>query len=202
MNTKRIRLLTFALVLGLGLAATTLFLTPAPAIAGGGAITGKVTISGRGASSALVYIASVPGQWNPRVSARMDQNGLRFSPRILPIVVGTTVDFLNSDDVQHNIFTPSAAGDLFNLGTFGKGETRSHKFTKMGKVDVRCNVHHEMRGYILVLQNPFFDMTDANGNYRLNGVPQGNYTVKVWSERGTVQPQQVQVSGGAVTVNF
>ncbi len=200
---QRIQSFLIAIMLGLIFAVPTLFPTTVPAaLANGGAVAGKVTLSGRGAVGALVYIASAPSNFAPRGAAQLDQRNLRFQPHVLPVVAGTTVNFLNSDDVQHNIFTPSAAGDFFNLGTFPKGETRSHTFTKMGKVDLRCNVHHEMRGYVLVLQNPFFALTDGAGNYRINNVPPGSYTLKVWSERGSAAPQSIQVSGAVVTANF
>lgn len=203
MKLQKIRSLSLAILFGVVLAAPALFPVTTPALANGGAITGKVTVSGqRGAAGVLVYIASAPGQFAPRGAAQVDQRNLRFAPHVLPVVAGTSVNFLNSDDVQHNIFTPSAAGDLFNLGTFPKGESRSHTFTKMGKVDLRCNVHHEMQGYVLVLQNPFFAMTDGAGNYRINNVPPGNYQLKVWHERSSAPPHSIQVSGGVVTANF
>lgn len=203
MKRHIIQSLSFAILLGLALAAPALFATAAPAAASGGTISGQVTISGRGAGETLVYIASVPGNFGPRGTPQIDQRGLRFHPHVLPIVVGTTVNFLNSDDVQHNIFTPSAAGDFFNLGTWPKGQTRPHTFTKLGKVALLCNVHHEMSAYILVLQNPFFAMTDGAGNYRINGVPAGNYSLKVWREHGSAPSQQISVSaGGVVTANF
>jgi plastocyanin len=168
-----------------------------------GSIAGKVTVSGaRDNGDVLVYIASAPGQFPPQQPARLDQSSLMFRPHVLPIVVGTTVNFHNGDDVQHNVFTPSAAGDSFNLGTWPKGQSHSYTFTKMGKVELLCNVHHEMRGYILVLQNPFFAVTDKEGNFRIDGLPAGSYQLKVWHERGGAPAKPVQVSTGVLTANF
>lgn len=168
-----------------------------------GSITGKVTVPGlRDNSNVLVYIATAPGQFPPQAPVQLDQRSLMFQPHVLPIVVGTTVNFLNGDDVQHNIFTPSATGDFFNLGTFPKGQSRSYTFTKMGKVDLLCNVHHEMKAYILVLQNPFFALTDNAGNFRIDNVPPGSYQLKVWHERASATPKSIQVAGSAVTTSF
>lgn len=168
-----------------------------------GTISGRVSVAGaRDSADVLVYIASAPGQFPPQGAATIDQRNLRFEPHVLPVVVGSTVNFLNSDGVQHNTFTPSPAGEFFNLGTWPKGEARTHTFTKMGKVDLLCNVHHEMHGFILVLQNPFFAVTDKEGNYRIDNVPPGSYTLKVWHERATAPAHPTQVSNGSLVVNF
>ncbi len=174
-----------------------------PEFVSAGTITGKVKVPGlRDNSNVVVYIASAPGQFAPQSSPVVDQRSLSFQPRVLPVLVGTAVNFLNSDDVQHNVFTPSAAGDFFNLGTWPKGQTRSYTFAKMGKVDLLCNVHHEMHSYILVLQNPFFAVADKEGNFRIENVPPGNYTLKVWHEHAAGPAQTINVSRGIQTVNF
>ena len=91
----------------------------------------------------------------------MDQKNLAFVPHVLPVVVGTTVDFLNSDQVLHNVFTPDKCAGKFNLGTWPKGETRSVKFDQTGCSPVMlCNVHPEMEGFVVVLQNPYAGVTD------------------------------------------
>lgn len=185
----------------LGMVAVLLFTTPA--LLSAGTITGKVQVKGmRDHSNAVVYIASAPGQFTPQNSPRMNQTSLSFQPAVLPIVVGTTVQFQNSDDVLHNVFTPSAPGDHFNLGSWPKGQAKSYTFTKLGKVDLLCNVHQEMHASILVLQNPFFSVTDKEGNFRIENVPAGTYTLKVWHERGTGPAQTITVTAGSQTVNF
>lgn len=175
-----------------------------PAPVANGTVVGKINVSGlRNAANALVYVASAPGQFAPRGTPSMDQRSIAFQPHVLPVVAGTTVNFINSDDVQHNVFTPSPAGEFFNLGTWGRGQSQSRAFTKMGKVELLCNIHHEMKGYVLVLQNPFFALTDAAGNYRIDSVPQGTYQLKVWHERGSAPAQSIQVTaGGFATANF
>lgn len=174
-----------------------------PGVGSAATLTGKVKVPGaHDNANVLVYIASAPGQFPVQSSPQVDQRNLRFEPRLLPIVVGTTVNFLNGDDVQHNVFTPSPAGDFFNLGAWPKGQTKRYTFTKMGKVELLCNVHHEMRGYILVMQNPFFAVTDSAGNFRIDNVPPGTYQLKVWHERAAAPAKTIQVSSGALAADF
>ncbi len=164
-----------------------------------GSISGKVA----GASGkSVVYVDAIPGKTfpAPAKSVTMDQKSLQFQPHILAIQQGTTVDFLNSDSVQHNVFWPSIGGDKklgHNLGTWPKGEKKSWKFDHPGVVPLLCNVHPEMAGYIVVSPTPYFAETDDSGNYRIADVPDGSYTVVVWHEGGKPKSQPVKVSGDA-----
>lgn len=187
----------------IGLAVSPLSSSGGPSGSVTGSITGTVTAPGlRDAANTVVYIASAPGQYAPPPPVVLDQRNIQFSPHVVPIVVGTTVKFLNSDDVQHNVFTPSQAGDLFNLGTWPKGESKPYTFKKMGRVDLLCNVHHEMRGYVLVLQNPFFAVTGKDGRFHIDNVPPGQYQLKVWHERGSAPAVPIQMSAGSVGATF
>ncbi len=96
-----------------------------------GTITGKVKAHGvKNSADAVVYIEKIESQSfpAPKEHALMDQKGLKFHPHVLPILAGTTVDFLNSDDVLHNVFCPDGCADKVNLGTWPKGEKRSYTF--------------------------------------------------------------------------
>lgn len=151
----------------------------------------------------VVYIDNVPGQWPPTEGAQIDQKGLVFIPHVLPIVVGTTVNFLNHDNVLHNVFSPDEIAEKFNLGTWPPNEIKTFTFDKIGSAALLCNVHTEMEGYVVVLQNPFFAKTDENGNYTIKDVPPGSYTLKVWNKKYKGDPQQVSVKEGeSVQVNF
>ena len=128
----------------------------------------------------------------------MDQKGLMFNPHVMVIQQGTTVEFLNSDSVQHNVFWPSISGNKklgHNLGTWPKGDKRPFKFDQPGVVPLLCNVHPEMAGYIVVSPTPYFAETDASGNYKIENVPDGKYNVVAWHEGMKTQTKPVDVSG-------
>jgi plastocyanin len=162
-----------------------------------GSIEGKVT-GMKGHS--VVYIDAISGKTFPAPKERpvMDQKGLLFVPHIMVVQQGTTVEFLNSDNVQHNVFWTSVGSDKkagHNLGTWPKGEKRSFTFDKAGAVPLLCNVHPEMAGYIIVSPTPYFAETDDSGNYKIKDVPDGSYTVTVWHEGAKNQSKPVTVSG-------
>ena len=134
----------------------------------------------------------------------MDQKSLLFQPHVLAVSLGATVQFLNSDKVQHNIFWPSISGNKkmsHNMGTWPTGEERSFKFDTPGVVPLLCNVHPEMSGFIIVSPTPYFAETDASGNFKIADVPDGSYTVSAWHEGMKIQSKPVTVSGNA-TVEF
>lgn len=150
----------------------------------------------------LVYIENIEGKEFPAPAepARMDQVNLVFTPRVLPVLKGATVDFLNSDDVKHNVF--GVGSDDFDLGTWTKGITRSYTFNKLGDVAILCNVHPEMEAFVVVLQNPYFGLTDASGKYDIKDVPSGKYKLKIWHDRLKPVTKDVEVSGEEVEANF
>ena len=113
-----------------------------------GEIHGKLTCKGaRDCADAVVYVSAIPGKTfpAPEAHAKMNQLNMIFVPRVLPVLVGTTVDFLNSDAVLHNVFTPDACADKFNLGTWPKGQTKSYTFKKECAATLLCKVHPEMK---------------------------------------------------------
>jgi hypothetical protein len=173
-----------------------------PLIAGG--IHGTVTAKGlRDSSDAVVYIDKVPGKTfaPPPGHARMDQKNLRFVPRVLPVVIGTTVDFLNSDSILHNVFSPDACADRFNLGTWPQGQIKSFTFKKACFAALLCKVHPEMEGFVPALPTPYFAVTSPDGSYEIKDVPDGTYTLKVWHP--TLKPAQKSVVvKGATEASF
>ncbi|MDE5417625.1 carboxypeptidase regulatory-like domain-containing protein [Labilibaculum sp. DW002] len=153
----------------------------------------------------VVYIENVDTHFDlPEENPVMNQKELQFLPKILPIVVGSTVDFLNSDDVLHNVFSPDSCVNKFNLGTWKKGEVRSVKYDKIECVSVLlCNVHPEMEAYVIVLQNPFFAITNEEGEFIIENVPPGVYNLKVWNEKLNAKVKQITVGEiEEVIVNF
>jgi len=164
-----------------------------------GDIEGKVT--GMKGNS-VIYVDTIAGKTFPAPKAHpvMDQKGLVFAPHIMVVQQGTTVEFLNSDTVQHNVFWTTIGSDKkagHNLGTWPKGEKRSFTFDKPGVVPLLCNVHPDMGAYIIVTPTPYFAETDDSGNYKIKDVPDGSYTVTVWHEGAKSQSKPVSVSGGA-----
>jgi len=163
-----------------------------------GDLHGKVACKGvRDSSDAVVYISAVPGKTfpAPKEHARFDQVNLVFHPHVLPVLVGTTVDFLNSDAVLHNVFTPDACAEKFNLGTWPKGQIRSYEFKKECVATLLCKVHPEMEAFVVTVPTPYFAVTTADGGYRIPDVPDGTYTVKVWHPKLKAMQKSVTVAG-------
>lgn len=147
----------------------------------------------------VVYVDKASGNFAGG-HAEMDQKNKMFVPYVLPVVQGAAVDFRNSDNLQHNVFGVGA--DEFNLGSYGLGASKVETFKGLGEVDILCNIHTEMAGYVLVLQNPYFAQPDGSGKYRIAGVPPGQYVLKAWYE-GKTKKQTVQVPAhGTVTASF
>lgn len=171
-----------------------------------GDIKGTVTCKGvRDSRNTVIYVERVEGEFEPpEVAPTMDQQGLTFIPHVLPVVKGTQVNFLNSDKVLHNVFSPDKCTNKFNLGTWPKGEVRSYTFEEEGCFAVLlCNVHPEMEAFILSLQNPYFFVTDKDGAYEINGLPAGSYQLVAWHEKLKSTSQTVEVTEtGAVLIDF
>lgn len=166
-----------------------------------GSISGKV--SGAPGES-VVYVDAIAGRTFPAPSAHpvMDQRALLFQPHVLAVQVGTTVDFVNNDKVAHNVFWPSImqGGKKLpgkNLGSWPTGEKRPFKFELAGVAALLCNVHPEMTGYLVVVPTPYFAATDKSGNYRIDDVPDGSYTVVAWHEGAKNASRHVTVAGDA-----
>jgi plastocyanin len=156
-----------------------------------GSIKGKVT-----PGKSVVYVEGTPAPVEKTVT--MDQKGLLFQPHILVVQVGTTVEFLNSDKVQHNVFWPSISGDKkksHNMGTWPQGQKKPFKFTEPGVVSLLCNVHPEMSGFIIVVPTGQFAETAPDGSFTIANVPDGPYTVTAWHEGKKTQSKKITVSG-------
>lgn len=166
-----------------------------------GTITGKVSHRLARKRPTIIYIEKMAGKTfePPKEPAVLDQRNLQFIPPALPILVGSSVKFTNSDKVKHNIYTED--GEKYNLGTFGPGQSRQHVFNKPGILYTQfCNVHAEMIGYILVLETPFFAVADRKGVFSIKGVPPGTWKLTVWNPKLTTKYDnltiEVQVTAG------
>jgi len=190
---------------------------PGQVIAGN--IKGAVKVKGlRTPENILVYLSKAPpaAEDLSKVKFVMDQRNLEFVPQVLPILVGATVDFPNNDKVDHNVFSMSRT-KKFNLGSYTAGESKSVVFDKPGIVELRCDVHAEMAAYILVMKNPYFAVTDKQGQFEipdsshleqtgLTGVKDlapGKYFIKSWHQKLKSQKQAVVVpENGDVTIQL
>lgn len=166
-----------------------------------GSIKGKVS-----PGKSVVYLESNSGSVGSGSDkhATMDQKGLLFQPHVLVVEQGTTVEFLNSDKVSHNVFWPSISGDKkkgHNLGTWPTGQRKPFRFDQPGVVPLLCNVHPEMSGYIIVSPTPYFAETGADGEFTLSDVPDGEYTITAWHEGKKIQARKIKVSGNT-TADF
>ncbi|HEX6252275.1 MAG TPA: carboxypeptidase regulatory-like domain-containing protein [Gemmatimonadaceae bacterium] len=123
------------------------------------------------------------------------QRDERFTPHVLPVLAGTTVEFPNDDDVFHNVFSLSSAR-TFDLGRYARGSSRSVTFPTAGVVQVFCHIHADMSGIVLVLDNPFYVVPDANGRFVIDGVPPGAYQLVAWHERIKPMYTPVRVDAG------
>ncbi|HZS18351.1 MAG TPA: carboxypeptidase regulatory-like domain-containing protein [Candidatus Udaeobacter sp.] len=125
------------------------------------------------------------------------QKGLTFIPALLPVQVGTKIEFPNLDDTYHNIFSYSPA-KRFDLGRYRPEErpVPAEIFDKPGLVTLRCDIHEHMRGLILVLNTPYFVMSNPDGRFRLSGLPAGHYTLKAWINSRTTREKPVDLKDG------
>jgi plastocyanin len=181
-------------------------LAPDGATAAAGRVSGAVILIGPdGAahaehSGAVVYLEGVPGPFpdTSREVHSIHQRNKQFEPRQLVVLKGSTIEFPNDDRIDHNVFSLSRAL-RFDLGMYRSGVSRKIIAKRAGVVDVFCNIHAEMSAKILVLETPYYAVTDARGRYTLRGVPPGHYTLRIWHARGEPQHAEVDIAAGAST---
>jgi plastocyanin len=172
--------------------------------AAGGSVAGTVKATGLASNAdAVVYLEQAASAGKP-AAVTVDQKSMQFSPHVQPVLLGSTVKFLNSDPTAHNVFSPDY--EKFNLGTWPQGQTKDHVFDKCAKAPcaytLLCRVHPEMEGFVLVLQNAFFAVSARDGHYTIANVPPGTYSVAVWHQKLKGKAQPATVGAGAVTIDF
>lgn len=147
-------------------------------------------------SPAVVWLEGVKGDFKPpAANPVVIQEGIEFRPRVLPVLVGTTVEFPNKDPTYHNVFSLSKS-KKFDLGRYATGESKNVTFESPGEVRVYCEIHEHMRTFVLVLENPYWALTDASGNYAIKDVPPGEYTLVAWHENAKPVKKSVTVKAG------
>jgi len=161
-------------------------------------VHGEISLKGAGrnhskqvnASGVVIWLEAVPGNAplprpNP-VRAQMVQKNKTFSPHVLAVPVGSVIDFPNDDPIFHNAFS-NYNGQIFDIGLYPPGSSRSVTFRRPGVVRVFCNIHSSMSAVIVVLQSPFYATSGEDGSFEIGNVPNGTYRLEFYYERATEQ---------------
>lgn len=159
---------------------------------GKGTLVGTVNHKSVAKFPTVVYIDEMPDRKFdlPTEVLRLDQKNKEFLPKVAPMLVGTTVEFLNSDAFEHNVNSPDS--EKFDLGNWGLNEKRSYTFKHAGVYTLLCKLHPEMVGYAVVVKTPYFAIANEKGEFRIPNVPAGKWKVKVWNER--MKPKQTDAT--------
>ena len=158
-------------------------------------------------SGVVVWLEPVDRAAVPRVlprPARMDQKDKTFVPHVLAVPTGANVEFPNSDPIFHNAFS-NYDGQVFDIGLYPPGTSRTVRFTRPGVVRVFCNIHAAMSAVIVVLSTPYYTTTGANGAFDLGNVPPGEYKLRLFHERAlpaTLETLERRISVGADAVTL
>lgn len=171
---------------------------------GAAQVSGRITVNdvgGRPATDlgdAVVYLVGR----GPRISAssrvEMALDARQFRPKVLVVPAGTTVRFPNQDPFNHNVFSLTE-DNTFDLGLYGRGETRERRFTRAALVRVYCNIHPRMVGFVLARDNAWYSQPGADGSFTISNVPPGSYTLHAWHERAPELTREITVPAGGLS---
>lgn len=189
LNPRRFLLALFAIALG--------------SLAPAGDIVGRVELTEKGGKKAtdlsdvVVYVESAKARPKPAREV-LTMKSKTFTPHLLAIGTGTTVDFPNEDPILHNVFSVSAEG--FDLGLYKRPKSGSKTFDRPGVYTVYCNIHPQMSATVVVLDHPYFTTAAKDGSFRIAGVPAGDYKLLAYNERsGEGAPVTVKVTATGET---
>jgi formylglycine-generating enzyme required for sulfatase activity/plastocyanin len=155
------------------------------------------------AAGAVVYIEKVRGKTFTASAASylIEERDYTYIPHVLPVPLGSRVTFVNRDPDAHVTYTVADCC-RFNFGEYSAGQSRTVVFDKPGVAEILCNIHPQMGAYVIVLQNPYFAVTDDAGHFEIRDVPASDYTLRVWHEVLPAQSKQIHVTGDDVEVSF
>lgn len=164
------------------------------------AVTGRVdvqTAQGAGPATAVIYAEPIDRGAPARpTTVSLGQKDKTFTPGVLVVPVGSTVDFPNDDPIFHNVFSLSAPAP-FDLGLYRSGSTKSRTFSKAGSYRIFCNIHPQMAAFILVVPTPYVTRADSDGRYTLD-LPAGTYRLTARSDRALPVSVEITVGAGAL----
>jgi plastocyanin len=154
---------------------------PAPAVTG---TVSLVNAKSKDSGNVAIWLEPAGAAKMPRKDEALTlrQKGKQFYPHVLFAMVGQKVDFPNDDPFPHNVFSTSDV-KRFDLGLYQAGESRQVPMTRPGVIPVFCNIHPQMKAFILVVKSPYYAVSDKSGDIQIKDVPPGNYRLKVWHER-------------------
>ena len=180
------------------------FICCAISIASASVIKGTVIAHGqKNGANAVISIGSIPGQRfpAPKEHVAMNQKKLTFVPHILPVLVGSTVEFQNNDNVLHNVYAGDGSPESFNVLGWPKQPPPMHVFTQ-GKAVTKllCGYHPDMLGFIVPVETPYFAVSGTDGNYTIPNVPAGHYTLKIWHEKLPAATRVIDVGESGETI--
>jgi len=166
-----------------------------------GSDTGQKAVSD--AADVVVWLEPLQGTASrlenpPRQVPRLVQKNKQFSPHLLVIPTGTSVEFPNQDPFFHNVFS-LFNGKRFDLGLYESGTSRSVRFDREGVSYIFCNIHPEMGAIVLTLKTPYYGISTVDGTVLIRNVPPGSYRLNLWGEKAQPEapakaPSVVQVS--------
>ena len=174
------------------------------AICQAGGIKGKISVGSEELQDAVIYIeSSNDSRYKPpEKPVILDQKDLTFVPHVLPVLVGTAVSFPNSDPTRHSVFSPSKP-KKFDFGTYAQGSQKQMTFDNPGVVSLLCHVHPEMSAFIVVVETPYYAVSDEKGFYYIKNIPKGKYKVTIWHEWAKSQSRTVEIEENKdITINF
>ncbi len=142
-------------------------------------------------SDALLDAVPIPSEH--QIIAQKDK---QFVPKFLAVPRGTVIEFPNWDHISHNVFSRSAAAPAFDLDRYPYGQSKSRTFTKVGTVQMFCNVHPQMRAMVYVTPNIFLSRCDKLGQFNIDNIPAGKFTLVAWHDRCGAQKQSIVLGNG------
>ena len=164
----------------------------------GAAASAKGTVSGSitstpaaSAKNAVVYLEGAPE--DKPVNGTMDNRQMAFVPHVLVVTAGAKVNFTNSDPFPHNVFSPD--NEKWDMGMIPAHGTRVRRFDKPSVYTVLCNIHPNMKAYIVVVPSSYFAKADKNGAYSIHDVPAGKYKLVAWAPGVKTEQQELTVNG-------